>query len=78
MKKEEPRKEVTKQKPVAELDARAQERANMLSATYGWELYTFRDGTQANGRDIVSANLPFADDTRDWYCVVFDEGRGEG
>lgn len=72
-KREEPRMEVTRTKPLAELDDRAQERARTLRTKYGWTLYTFRDGGP-EGRWIVSANLPFSDDTRDWHVVTFPEG----
>lgn len=74
MRREEPRKDVTKVKPVGELDAQAQARARHLLAVYGWTLYVFHDGPPNAGRDIVSANCPFADDTRDWSVVQFEEG----
>ena len=72
-KREEPRMEVTQTKPLAALDARAQERAKMLRAKYGWTLYIFHDGPPNAGLDIVSANLPFSDDTREWFVVDFGD-----
>lgn len=76
-KREEPRREVTQTKHIIELDLPAQIRANEMRTRYGWEVYVFRDGTPRHGRDIVSANMPMADDTRPWFKVQFDD-KGEG
>lgn len=71
----EPRRDVTQTKPLAALDARAQERARMLRAKYGWELYVYHDGPPNAGMDIVGANLPHIDDTREYWRIVFPEGQ---
>lgn len=74
-KREEPRLNVTRTKPVGELDAQAQLDAKRKQAMFRDErVYVFHDGPPNAGRDICSVNGPIAGDTRDWHVVTFPEG----